>query len=715
MSQQNVIRSNFYSLHSETLASVIAFAAVIGYAWTWSNIWPITGGRAPLSSWVGGCALLFSAVFGQMLKRHSIRLGIYLLMAGISLAAVCATLTFRAPTTIYVLLLPVIFASVFLRQSAFFVIAAGAGLLALSSPYQWAPLPLPMHESTLAAIILFLVAVVAWLSARNLHTTLAWFGDAYEIAYRNEQIAREQQAEQRRLLRALDDATHNLARANQRLTYERNQADSARRMKQQLAQTISHELRTPLNIILGFVDVMAQTPEYYGAPLPVAYRRDLSIIHKNALHLQKLVNDVLDLARVEAAQMGIVPEPTDLYALVNDVAHTCRSLVESQGLELRIDLDDSLPTTSLDQTRIRQVLLNLINNAARFTDEGSVTVRARLQKDHILFSVEDTGVGIAPDNIPRLFQEFQQLDGSTRRKHGGVGLGLAISQRFVQLHNGNLWVKSALGEGSTFYFSLPVTQYEAHILQREADVPHRKADEEMVLLGITTSTAAASLLSRLRPAARTLIVHTLEQARATAASLLPEWIVIDSASLPPDTDLQALAESWNLRETTFIECGLPGSSPAYPAASFDGYLMKPITEETLLDVLRPFSTQVEDILIVDDNRDFVRLVTRILENPLRRYHVTSALSGNEGLGLVQQQRPDLILLDLELPDLHGSAVLERIRALDGGAEIPVIVISGEPAQTGDEGILRPIKIVHSEGLSTVELLQWLQNVVNASV
>lgn len=713
------VRGNFYQLRLETLPILLLFSSLLGYAWTWLNVWPITGGRAPISSWLGGGLLLGTALLAQAFKNRYSRFSIYLLLAGICLAVVCATITFQSPMTLALVLLPVIFASVFLRQPGFWLVALGALLLVLAEPYRLATLPLPVSENTMLLGILLLVTLVAWLSGRNLNTTLAWFSEAYDSAYRNEQTARERQAELRRLLRALDETTDHLARSNQRLKIERNQANSARRMKQQLAQTISHELRTPLNIIVGFVDLMMQRPEYYGTPLSPLLQRDLTIIYKNARHLQKLVSDVLDLARVEAAQMALVPERIDPAELVGDVVDTTRSLVESQGLAFHVEVEPRLPPLWGDPTRIRQVLYNLINNAVRFTERGSVTVRALRAGDELLFAVQDTGVGIARDDIPRLFEEFQQLDGSTRRKHGGVGLGLAISQRFVRLHNGQIWVESVPNRGSTFSFTLPLNSGPGRTAPRDtAELTPVRDDtpaDEPVLLGITTSAAGAALLARLHQPSRTLIAHNLEQARQVATSLLPDWIILDRASLPlPPERIQALASEWAIPETTFIQCALPANPSVFGGVTFDGYLTKPISQETLWGTLRPFGEGVDHILLIDDDRDFARLLTRILENPLRRYRVTSATSGQEGLALFKHQPPDLILLDLGLPDMHGAEVLKQIRGSAIGAALPVVVLSGEDWLMQEDSVLQSLTITHGRPLSSVEVLHWLQRLVRST-
>lgn len=304
MALQNgrVLKNNLTSLQQESLSVVAVLAILIGYVWFWLNIWPVTGTHAPLASWLGASILILCGIVSYQFRLTYLHVVTHLLILCILAATTCATLTFHVPSIIYLFLLPVIFASVLLslRSAAFIAIFASVIMtlvnLSGSDVLAFSDLFLPI------AIIL-MVAFALWLSAHNLHTTLIWFSDAYENAYRSEQLAREREAELRRLFKALDDATFRMERMNYALTLERNQAREAHRIKQQFAQTISHELRTPLNLIVAFTELMVQSPEYYGTPLPVPYVRDLSIVHRNAQHLQNLVNDVLDLARIEAAQM----------------------------------------------------------------------------------------------------------------------------------------------------------------------------------------------------------------------------------------------------------------------------------------------------------------------------------------------------------------------------------------------------------------------------
>lgn len=630
-------------LRSEMLTLMTAFIGAAGYCWTWLNVYPITGRSAPLQSWVGGALLLGGAVGVHLVKRRSVEASIYLFAFVLFGGVLCLIYTFLTPTLLLLLIVPIMFANEMISRPFFFLFSAAAVVFALWGPHQFAALPLPISEHALITLIIVVITLILWLYAHSHHTWLQWFSMAYEQAHHNERIARERQAELRRLVRALDDATDRLERANKRLRVERNRAESARQMKQQLAQNISHELRTPLNIIIGFADLMAQMPEYYGEPLPPAYMRDMSILYRNARHLQKLMNDVLDLARVEAAQTALVMERTAVVPFLNDVAEMARSLVTARGLTLHVDVQPDIPDVWMDETRIRQVLLNLINNAVRFTEQGTITIGARRRQSDVLFTVKDTGIGISAEHLPHIFEEFYQLDSGMSRRHSGVGLGLAISKRFVELHNGSIWAESAPGKGSTFYFSLPLRKTEA-VTTHDAGGSRSDADSENedVLMIVTNSTAAASLAMQLQlPSTQTHVVRSLREAKEAAAVLLPRWVIIDAANQSVKNYAE-LIESWGLSETILIECELLRNHSVTSHTAFDGFLLKPILPKGVWEALRIWEQFTHHILIIDNDADTVRLLTRIFQDPKHGYQVSCAFNLEEGLRLLDHLAADTV-------------------------------------------------------------------------
>ncbi len=711
------LRANLTHLQTESLRLIAWTTAGLGYLWLAFAIWPITGAAAPLASWLGSLSLVIGSAISYVLKGRRLDLAAGSIIAGALGGAAGALWAFGSSELAALFVVPVIFASVLLGPMTMFVVA----LLAIALILMIGTTGLALPISSVAGIwvpsaVVALTALACWLSARNLFTALAWVWSGYQQAQHNELAARARQAELRRALKALDEATYRLERANYMLGLARDQAEEARRLKQQFAQTISHELRTPLNLIVGFTELMAHSPEYYGCPLPAAYQRDLSIVYRNARHLQTLVNDVLDLARIEAAQMGLLPEEIDPAVLVEEAVNTARSLVEARGLTLRLECEPNLPRLWVDPTRIRQVLFNLLNNAARFTERGSVTVSVRRQGDAIVFAVADTGVGIAADDLPRLFEEFRQVDSTTRRRHEGAGLGLAISKRFVELHGGRIWVESVVGQGSTFSFSLPL-RARALALGGDLVVASTTRVSEIntadrVLLVVTPSPAAGALLARYLRGCRTVVARDLEQGQHLARQLTPQAVILDAASVTPPIPLDQLGSAWGTPGAWFMSCPLPGEEPMRQRLAVDGYLIKPVSRQGLWDVLRQFGEEIDHILVVDDDRDFVRLMGRLLDNPIRRYQVISAYSGQEGLELLRYRRPDLLLLDLMLPDMSGVEVIERVRATPLGQHLPIVVVSAQDEMNTLEALRGEVKIVKADGFRPGEMVQWVQAILD---
>jgi signal transduction histidine kinase len=228
------------------------------------------------------------------------------------------------------------------------------------------------------------------------------------------------------------------------------------RLKSSFLANMSHELRTPLNSILGFADVMR---EGLDGPLTEYMENDLGLIYKNGQHLLHLINDVLDMAKIEAGRMNLQPETFRLEELIEEVASLTSTFASEKALSLFVeDGSDREVEIYADRTRIRQVMINLVNNAIKFTDKGKIAINAQRKDDHVLITVRDTGIGIPPDKLEAVFQEFIQVDTSTTRKVGGTGLGLPISRKLVEMHGGRLWAESTgvNGEGSTFLVNLPL-------------------------------------------------------------------------------------------------------------------------------------------------------------------------------------------------------------------------------------------------------------------
>jgi len=330
-------------------------------------------------------------------------------------------------------------------------------------------------------------------------------------------------------------------------------------------------------------------------------------------------------------------------------------------------------------------------------------------------------VGIAADDIPRIFEEFHQVDGSTRRQHGGAGLGLAVSRRFVELHGGRIWAESRVGEGSTFQFALPVQRAEPGLaLDRREARPTSpllpQAGEQPVLLAVTRSPSAAALLTRYVHGFRTVAVADLEEGRRAAGQLVPQVVVIDRACVALDQKaLEELARAWGLSRTPFVACPLPGEEPLRQALAVDGYLIKPVSRQSVWSLLRQFGEGIDHVLVVDDDQDFVLFLSRILEDsPLRRYQVASACSGEEGLYLLRHRPPDLLLLDLMLPDISGLEIIERVRANPAWRHIPIVVVSAQGETDLRASLPGALAVAKEGGLTPGEVIQWLQHIADTA-
>ena len=249
-----------------------------------------------------------------------------------------------------------------------------------------------------------------------------------------------------------------LKRLSERLKVMEHIAEEARQAKTEFVANVSHELRTPLNMIIGFADIIARSPHVYGSRLPPSLLTDIAAIRRNAEHLAVLVNDVLDLSQVEAGRMALSRDWVELGSVITAAFEVVSGLYSSRGLYLRADIEPDLPPAYCDEARVRQVIINLLGNAGRFTERGGVTVTCRYSpanRRDLVVSVIDTGPGIAAKDQQRIFEPFQQADVSTRRRHGGTGLGLTISKQFIEMHGGALWLESELGAGTTISFTLP--------------------------------------------------------------------------------------------------------------------------------------------------------------------------------------------------------------------------------------------------------------------
>lgn len=486
-------------------------------------------------------------------------------------------------------------------------------------------------------------------------------------------------------------------------------------LKNQFMANMSHELRTPLNSIIGFSRVMLKGID---GPLSEMQETDLNAIYDSGRHLLELINDILDISKVNSGKMEIVFEQVDLKSMIKSVMSTAMGFIKGKSIELRIDVPEDLPTIVADGRRIRQVLMNLLGNAGKFTEEGFITIAATFDSYQVIISVQDTGIGIPADRIHAVFEQFEQVDSSSTRKYGGTGLGVPLSREFVRMHGGDMWIQeSIVGQGTTFTFSLPINGPKAVVENKDtlpaspdemepAKVIITVDDDESVItlfrrylekrgyrvFGLTTGDRVVEEAKRLKPYAITLDV------------IMPGkdgWSVIHELKSDPET-----------RGIPIIICSIIGETDKALSMGISNYLLKPIAEQDLLDVIT--SIQQPDtgdyVLVVDDNPDDRKLLRRILENA--GYRVQDAEGGQQAIDKIKNKPPHLVILDIMMPEVDGFVVLENLKGNKITRHIPVVVVTAKELTSVEQQLLnRRVQSLLQKGLFDQQ--QLLTDVSNA--
>jgi len=592
----------------------------------------------------------------------------------------------------------------------------------------------PINTIALSISLIGLTALAAIVSSRRLYTALGWALNMTDQARRSAEEAQTNRAELRRVLQTLDIAYDRLERANHALIFAQESAETAYHFKSEFVANVSHELRTPLNLIVGFTEMMATAPESYGGvPLPRAYRGDMMATYRNACHLLELINDVLDLSQLEAGQLPLTRQRTDLRELVQEVAGMVQGLADARGLELQIDMPDAPLPFLMDRTRIRQVLLNLLTNAMRYTDHGWVRIQVTPsdapgntrdcaadgtadpeqapsgQFDYVTVAVVDSGRGIDPANLHRAFEAFSRLDEIQIRD--GSGLGLAISKKFIELHGGRIWIESALGQGTCVSFTLPLP--EAQSLPRAALRLNRSLANPGAahVLVLHEDPRTLSILRRHVEECEFVLAADLPAAQAAAGDL-PDLVLQDPTWV--EEAPQAVAQLTLPGHVPLITCPLPSMRHLGLLMGADDYLPKPLTRDDLAGALARLRKPPKTALLVDDDPHVVRLLGRMLRTLEPDLHFYEAFNGQEALQIARSQHPDVIFLDLNMPQMGGRAVIAALLA-DWAAtpefeRIPIIVVSVRNVNEESAPLQGELRICRPDGFTLTELLNLLNAV-----
>lgn len=545
-----------------------------------------------------------------------------------------------------------------------------------------------LSASSLPSLLLIGAAAgIGILTAQGLQLVDHWEREA--AVQQREMIVklRERQGELNRTLKALNEAYGLLKRSHDELAVARQQADEARAFKEQFVANVSHELRTPLSLIVGFAEIIYLSPEIYeGVTWTAELENDIREMYRAGQHLQSLINDILDLSRIDAAKLPMFRELSDIRTISSEAIEAIAPLARQRGLSLEVRAPETLPKLLVDRTRIRQVFLNLLNNAVRFTDRGGITVDFEQREGAVVVSVSDTGVGIPEDQMEHVFEEFRQI-GAGPRGRGGTGLGLALSRQFVGLHGGRMWAESRLGVGSTFHFSLPLPGAMPGLTPL-ITIPYRKQQlDDGPVLFLDPDPGMAEMLRRYLGDRRVLAVRDVGEAERLIEKEHPLTVIVNqSPDAPPDAWLGPLGELSIRYDVPVLRCAIPSPSWLRQATGLDGCLTKPVSQEALSQLLDAYLQPPKRVLVVDDDPGSVRLMCRLLAAVGLQAEIAKAYSGAQALRLARQNVPDLVLLDLLMPEMDGFEVLQGMRGEPALAGTRVIAVTA--TSYGEEALRR---------------------------
>jgi signal transduction histidine kinase/DNA-binding response OmpR family regulator len=498
-------------------------------------------------------------------------------------------------------------------------------------------------------------------------------------------------------------------------------AEAASQAKSAFLANMSHELRTPLNAIIGYSEMLQEEASETGQE---DFVPDLRKINTAGKHLLGLINDILDISKIEAGKMELYLEKFMVGSMVADVMNTVQPLVVQNKNHIQLRIVDELGTMVGDQVKVRQVLFNLLSNACKFTHGGEIVLEAaREQSDgrgQLRFRISDTGIGMTPEQLGKLFQAFMQADSSTSRKYGGTGLGLALSRRLCQMMGGDVLVESELGQGSTFTVTLPVDQLTAALPTVAKDgAASAMGKHGQVVLVIDDDPLARELLARTL-AKEGWAVQTAsngEEGLRRARELRPAVITLDV--MMPAMDgwavLSALKSDPGLQDIPVIMLTMVDQKNLGFALGAADYLTKPIDQQRLLQIMARYrSRQRAGVALVAEDDDVAReMTTRILERA--GWTVMAAENGRVALDLVARQKPDVVVLDLMMPELDGFGFVAELRRKPEWQAIPIVVVTAKDITPDDRMRLTGSveRIIEKGAYSRDQLLDEVRTMVEA--
>ncbi len=514
----------------------------------------------------------------------------------------------------------------------------------------------------------------------------------------------------------LDRFAKELARAKKVEEDRARELETASRLKSEFLANFSHEIRTPLNGILGYCELLLRDE---GQRLTPHGRRDLSVIKTNANTLLALINDILDLSKIEAGHVDVVLEKFELAGLVDECIATVSELTKGRSVEVHVRLDEALAEVESDKLKLRQIFLNLLTNAVKFTESGEVIAEARREGDTLVITVEDTGVGIPADQLPYIFDKFRQVDGSSTRKVGGTGLGLAIVRELSRALGGEVTATSTVGRGSTFRVVLPGALTRDGAVRKPTTTPMAGVSPGALVLVADDDPMVHQLLVKEleREGIRVIVAEDGVTALRLARERAPAAIVLDLylPKLDGWTVLSELKSDPALAPTPVILISVAEERARGFALGAADYLVKPFEPQRLASAItrelgarggngigEARGQRRGEILVVEDDPATCELVSRQLTAV--GFSVVSAGTGEEALLRLRGMKPSLVVLDLCMPGMSGFEVLSQLRAEQH--DVRVVVFTAKSLTPAEEKTLQQgmARIVYKNGSSLDEIV-----------
>ena len=534
----------------------------------------------------------------------------------------------------------------------------------------------PVDELTRAAAQIAQGAFVTPLKVRDRFAAR----ELRALAHTFNQMALQLSGAYQTLEEKVSQRTSELQAANQELA-------RANKLKSEFLANVSHELRTPLSAIIGFSQILL---DGIDGPINEEQQQDVSQVNKSGQSLLVLINQILDLSKIEAGKMELSLERVDLPTLITTVLDSISPLAQAKGLQITTRFAPGLPALEADAGRLKQIVINLLSNAVKFTERGHIEILAQPSGRMVRIAVKDTGIGISAESQKVIFEEFVQGDGSSTRRHGGTGLGLSIVRKLVEMHGGAITVLSEPGLGSTFTFTLPAWASGQAALGPAPRRPLRRPNQGLP--------GTAILVVDDDPSVRQLIARRLEQegwttvqasnaadALQLAREIRPMLITLDI--MMPDASgwwvLEKLKEDPQTAGIPVLVVTIVEDQRLVFALGASDYLGKPYDRGALIAKIHRLLPTLDGkrVLVVDDDPDARTMLTKILKE--ERAEVVSAASGDEAMAMIAQSLPDLVLLDLMMPGMSGFEMVVRLRAQPTAAGIPVMIVSAKELTAED--------------------------------